>query len=213
MGQRKSSTSKAPQTVKNAVHEFRKHHEKVDRSLKLVAESARHLEKACGGDGKALIAQLVAEVSPRWSAARLPKHGLIPAVEFAATATLVAVLAAFEELGVQLAKAGSITLPNGEKQTPGTTKAGVIANAILAASNPSSQDLAVLVNYFGRIRNAVAHADKTVTPDTAVATASATYSRRHRNGLPPLPTSAGHLTCEQAILASALCLKLGESLL
>lgn len=191
------------------MHDFRQHHEKVDRSLKLIAASALHLEQACSGDGKALIAQLVAQVSPRWSAARLPRSGLRLAVEFAATATLVAALAAFEDLGKRLQSAGHIRIPKIKK----TTKAGKIARAIVAAAPSPHPELVVLVNYFGRIRNAIAHAANVVSPDASVTAAFATYSTRHLNGLPALPTSAGHLTPEQVILASALCLKVGESLL
>jgi hypothetical protein len=213
MAQAKKATSTAPTAVRHAVHHFRRHHEKVDRSLKLIAASALHLEKACSGDGKALIASLVAKVSTRWSAARLPKNGLQEAVEFAATATLVAVCAAFEDLGDQLAFAGCIHLPKGKKQPPDTTKAGVIATAILAAAPNPQHELGVLVNYFGRIRNAIAHAGNVVSPDAAVTAAFTAYRARHRNGLPVLPTSAGHLEPEQVILASALCLKVGDSLL
>lgn len=191
------------------MHDFRRHHEKVDRNLKLIAAGALHLEQACSGDGKALIASLVAQVSTRWSAARLPRSGLQPAVEFAATATLVAALAAFEDLGKRLESAGHIRIPKSKK----TTKAGVIAKAIVAAAPSPHPELVVLVNYFGRIRNAIAHAGNVVTPDASVAAAFTAYSTRHRNGLPELPTSAGHLRPEQVILASTLCLKVGESLL
>lgn len=209
----KKARSTAPAAVRQAVHDFRQHHEKVDRTLKLIAASALHLEQACSGDGKALIASLVAQVSPRWSAARLPRSRLRPAVEFAATATLVAALAAFEDLGDQLASTGHINLPKGKKQPPDTSKAGVIAKAIVAAAPSPHHELVVLVNYFGRIRNAIAHAGNVVSPDASVTAAFNAYSTRHRNGLPALPTSAGHLAPEQVILASTLCLKVGESLL
>lgn len=69
------------------------------------------------------------------------------------------------------------------------------------------------MNYFGRIRNAIAHAGSVVTPDAAVRAAFAAYATRHRNGLPALPTSAGRLAPEQVILASALCLKVADLLL
>jgi hypothetical protein len=213
MAQAKKARSTAPTAVRQAVHDFRRHHEKVDRTLKLMAASALHLEQACSGDGKALIASLVAQVSTRWSAARLPRNGLRPAVEFAATATLVAALAAFEDLGDRLASTGHIHLPKGKKQPPDTSKAGVIAKAIVAAAPSPHHEFVVLVNYFGRIRNAIAHAGNLVSPDATVTAAFAVYSTRHRNGLPALPTSAGHLAPEQVILASALCLKVGESLL
>lgn len=213
MAQTKKATSTAPAAVRQAVHDFRRHHEKVDRNLKLIAASALHLEQACSGDGKELIASLVAQVSTRWSAARLPRKGLRQAAEFAATTTLVTVFAAFEDMGDQLASTGHIQLPKGKKQPPDTSKAGVIAKAIVAAAPSPHPELVVLVNYFGRIRNAIAHAGNVVQPDASVTAAFTTYSTRHRNGLPALPTSAGHLAPEQAILASTLCLKVGESLL
>jgi hypothetical protein len=111
MARTRKARSTVPAAVRQAVHDFRKHHEKVDHTLKLISVSALHLEQACSGDGKPLIASLVVQVSPRWPAARLPKSRLQPAVEFAATATLVAAFAAFEDLGDQLASTGHINLP------------------------------------------------------------------------------------------------------
>jgi hypothetical protein len=134
-------------------------------------------------------------------------------VEFAATTTLVAVFAAFEDLGDSLTSAGQITLPEKTQRPQGMTEAGCIAKEILAAAPNPQNELAILVNYFARIRNAIAHAGKVVRPDASVTAAFSTYSTRHPNGLPPLPTSAGHLVPEQVILASTICLRVGESLL
>jgi hypothetical protein len=50
-------------------------------------------------------------------------------------------------------------------QPPDTSKAGVIARAIVATAPSPHHELVVLVNYFGRIRNAIAHAGNVVRPD------------------------------------------------
>ena len=201
--------------VREAVHRLRRHHENLDRALKLVAASLLHLEEADTVD-EAVVAKLIARASPIWSEARHSKTWLPATGAFVATASLVSALASFEEFAEELALGTdkSASWRTGLEENP-KTRAGWIAMEIAVNRAPSSALLPVarLLDYFGEVRNRIAHPAGDLSPDERTLAAYVTYrGTKGKKRVPELPRPPSQLTFEQAIFGSSLCLEMAKAM-